>query len=80
MSRAFGTGHAQVLRKLASRVPSTWSSKDGIALYETRALTDILCQGLVTHGLLDEQFDGVHSVYTVNANGQLKAAELKGNL
>lgn len=79
---AFGTAHADVLLKLTSphRAQPTWSLQDGTSLYESRAFTDILCQGLVRHGYLDEEFDGKHSTYTVNLEGRYKAAELRDRL
>jgi len=75
----FGTAHREVLLNLTSsrRSQPTWSLADGTALYESRALTDMLCQGLVRQGLLDEEYDGRYSRYTVNQAGHAKAKQLR---
>lgn len=76
----FGTAQADVLLKLTSprREEQTWSIRTGIALYESRALTDAVCQSLVRHGFLDEELRDSIPAYTVTAAGQRKAHELRG--
>lgn len=76
----FGTAQAEVLLKLASRPRADWSHPDGAVLYESRAMTDAVCQSLARHGLVDERRDDGHSVYTVNKAGHRKARELRGGL
>lgn len=75
----FGTAHGEVLLKLTSptRQEASWSLKDGTALYENRALTNTLCQGLAVQGYLDEAVEDNVSTYTVNAAGRRRAQELR---
>lgn len=55
----------------------TWRRRGGRALYESRALTEMGCQGLVKRGYLDEvQKDG-HTVYRVSQAGADAAADLR---
>lgn len=73
----FSTAQRDVLLKLTHYQDGTWSKKEGTAIYESRALTDALCQALVLQGYLDEELDGTISIYTVNASGRAKAEELR---
>lgn len=75
----FSTAQADVLLRLTThrRANRAWSLKDGTALYESRALTNTLCQSLVQHGFLDEKLKDNTPVYTVNAAGWRKADELR---
>lgn len=77
--RPFGTAQKEVLLKLTApgRKEASWSLKDGTPLYESRALTSTLCQGLVRHGYLDELSDDGHIVYVVNKDGLRKARQLR---
>lgn len=78
----FGTAQRDVLLKLTSpwRSAPSWSLKDGTALYESRALTDAICQGLVRHGYLNESPAGSTVIYTVTEDGHRRADELRGGL
>lgn len=76
----FGTAEREVLLKLTSPDFSggTWTIRNGISLYESRAWTDRICQALVRHGLLNESLkDGV-PVYTVNQAGKARARAIRG--
>lgn len=84
MSRVppFGTAHAEVLVRMASPQGANgrWSLKDGTALYENRALTDVLCQGLTQQGYLEADLDGQCYSYRLSKAGQRKAEELRRGL
>lgn len=69
-----GTAEKVVLLKLTSSEGGTWTYRSGSALYETRALTELLLQRLVLRGYLDETLDRGHTLYRVNAAG-IKAAK-----
>jgi hypothetical protein len=72
-----GTAGTQVLLKLAALPRDTcWSREDGTALYESRALTDAVCQRLVQSGYLTETLKGTLSVYSINKAGRQKALEI----
>lgn len=74
----FGTAQAEVLLKLTSpKWGPSWSKQDGFALYESRALTDAICQALVRHGFLDETPIGTGVTYLVTDAGKRKAHELR---
>lgn len=70
---------AEVLLRLTSpkRDDDSWNAKDGVCLYESRALTEMVCQRLVRHGYLDEAHTDDGTVYTVNQLGRHKADELR---
>lgn len=71
----FGTAEREVLLKFTAPqwTDGTWSRTTGRSLYENRALTDAICQGLVRHGYLAETVkDGV-SHYTLTTAGQQQA-------
>jgi hypothetical protein len=82
MRTRFGTAHGEVLLKLTAptRESATWNRSNG-ALYENRALTEILCEGLARIGFLDEH-PGEKGVvtYAVNKAGLHKAWELRSQL
>lgn len=74
----FGTAEAEVLLKLTSpKWGPSWSKQDGYALYESRALTEAICQGLVRHGFLDEALVGTGVTYLVTDDGMRKAHGLR---
>jgi hypothetical protein len=74
----FGTAHAEVLLRITSGdYGESWSLLDGTALYESRAHTDTLCQGLVRQGFLHETLQGTTPLYTVTTAGRRKAKELR---
>jgi hypothetical protein len=57
----------------------SWSYKGGRTLYESRALTEMLCQRLVVRGWLDEVHEDDGCIrYRVNGVGLEEAAKLRG--
>lgn len=74
-----GSAEKVVLCALANsgeKQPS-WSWKGGKSLYETRALTEMVCQRLVSRGYLDETYDDNGSVtYRLNQIGANEAHNL----
>lgn len=79
--RPFGTAEREVLLKLTSPrwCDGTWTRTTGHSLYESRALTDAVCQGLVRHGYLDETLNNGISVYTVTEAGKAKAWDIRAS-
>lgn len=75
----FGTAEQEVLLKFTSARWSdgTWTLRGGIALYESRAWTDVICQRLVRHGYLDEIIENGAVLYTINQVGKEKAWEIR---
>jgi hypothetical protein len=78
---ALGTAEKEVLLKLTTAGdPGTWSRDDGSALYESRALTELLCQRLAVRGYLEETHDGACTRYSVSSAGVSKAEQLRDRL
>lgn len=57
-----------------------WSRQGGNALYESRALTEMGCQGLVKRGYMDEVREDGNTVYRVNQDGANAAADLRAEM
>lgn len=78
MSRVPNMGSAEkvVLLKLTENGPGTWSCRDSRALYESRALTEMVCQRLVSRGYLDEVRDNGKVTYRLNQIGANAAHDL----
>lgn len=79
MTRKLSTSAAEVLLKLTAprRGKLHWNAKDGEALYESRALTELVCRRLTRYGYLAESHTDGCIVYTVNKAGTAKALELR---
>lgn len=76
-TRRLASSDKAVLRKFAERgKPFTWSRVDGITLYETRALTEMVCQSLVSKGHMDEVHREGDVVYQLNRKGTDVALQL----
>lgn len=75
----FGTAEREVLLKLTSPHYSngTWTLRNGISLYESRAWTERICQNLVRHGLLSENHKNGTCVYTINQAGRARARAIR---
>lgn len=74
-----GSAEQEVLLRLTADGDSgTWSLADGSKLYESRALTQMLCERLAVRGYLDEKRLSAHTKYTVNAEGRKQAAIIRG--
>ena len=74
-----GTAEKAVILKMTSpdRPVPSWSYKGGHTLYESRALTELLCQRLVIRGWLDEIHEADCVRYRVNGVGLEEAAKLR---
>lgn len=57
-----------------------WSRRDGRALYESRALTELICQKLALREYLDETLKDGRSVFRVNEKGHKAAGKLRRDL
>jgi len=76
----FGTAETEVLLKLTSATwGPDWNNQDGRALYESRAMTDAVCQRLVQHGYLEETPVGLKVTYLVTVEGKRKAQQIRQN-
>lgn len=74
----FGTAEKEVLLKLTTPKRmreglTSWSQKDGTALYDNRAMTEAVCQRLAALGLVDHAVENGANMYQVNSEGFSKA-------
>ncbi len=73
----FGTAHKEVLARMGT-LGKPWNDFNGAALYENRALTKAVCEGLVLHGFLSKTVqDSKVTVYTLTPAGRRKAEEIQ---
>lgn len=75
-----GSAEKVVLLELTQLQSGKWSRNDGTSLYESRGLTEPVCQRLAVRGLVDERFEGSHTEYIVNEAGKETAEQLRSEL